>query len=375
MKQPSRPINVKLISYPVHPLATLFYVWEQSRSNNTIPNPEQIQELIDSEDDFMYDENSITDTAIALGAVNDRGIVCIKDTRERVWNTISQILDEDIPCTENLNFVFAIENMSISLREQMVRHRIGVTIGERTGIDIVPEIAKSSWWSQSTRVLSMERFFSEGRYILPSSLNDKVYIDDQGIHTTAEELYLNLLAEIEYVYHRLVSMGVPKEDARQIIPVGATHSITWAVNLKALIHIVGKRACWVIQANLWEGLISGMIDELCKHIHPIFRKIITPPCHKQGKYVSCPYFQVNKERVQGRDGMPPCPMWVYHEPRSAKEAMSDVPNSVWKCRNNKNLKDITKWECEKDVEMAMLHENIKSYERLWKLNVLTGQSL
>lgn len=365
MNPKPNPIEVELISYPVNPLGTLFYVWEQSRTNDPIPSPAEIE--------------------WAMEKGSEQG--------KRYRETIEQIFDEDIPCTENITFVFAIRNMSISLREQMVRHRIGVTIGDRTGVDIVPELAKSTWWSQTTRMLPMGRFFQDGRYILPESLKDiecKDAVKEESWDSVdprypewkdcnAEKLYLDLLEQIEFVYNKLVDSGVPMEDARQIIPVAVTHGITWTLNLKALMHIVGKRACWVAQANLWEDLISGMVNELCVKIDPIFRKIILPPCFKKGVYNSCPYFQINRERVQGRDNMPPCPLFVYHQTEEAidaeRKSYEETGNSAtWYPVDGGDPKDIMTWNSLKPVEMQMLHDNLKRFDRLWQIEINPARS-
>lgn len=410
MSQNPRPLTVKLIGAPRHPLATLWYVWEQSRTNSELPSPEEVQVVLDSKHDrypLTTEEGRI---AGLLGGLQASGLpegeIDVASVRTRLWDTIVKLIDEDIPCTENLTFNFALENVPISLREQLVRHRIGVTIGERMGCDIVPEIAKSSWWSQTMRMLPMDHFFTEGRYVLPESLKDRPLhaasmtehlgcMDDAHEFPDCESLYTALLHQIEAVYNRFIEVGVPMEDARQIIPIGATHGLTWSINLKAMSHVLGKRACWVAQVNLWADLISGMVNALCAEVHPIFRKLIAPPCMKAGKYNKCPYFAINEERVQGRDHMPPCPMWVHNETPSAIDAFLNADQkTTWSppiqdqsdpsgetpdgphvlarwCENQ----DIAKWSSTEPVEQQMLTDGIAKFEKLWQLNVRTGESL
>jgi thymidylate synthase ThyX len=417
MSNQPRPLVVKLIDGPRYPLATLFYVWEQSRTNDPLPDTAMIDLILRDERTECPADCNEGKALLMLGAKyapysmgKEVECVQVQPTRNRLQSTINQILDEDIPCTENLNFVFAFENMPISLREQMVRHRIGVQVGNRIGIDIVPDLAESTWWSQTMRMLPMDAFFTEGRFVLPDSLKGKTVeamnIADPGEEPVyligniefvtkdipAVEIYLTLLNHIELVYNKLIEAGVPMEDARQIIPIGATHGITWTLNLKAMAHILGKRACWVAQANLWEGVIAGMVDAMCEHVHPIFRKLILPPCFKKGKYNACPYFQISRERVQGRDHMPPCPLYVYHQTPDAVEAFEQSEaetgqKATWQPPNldegpmtgpesaNERVVDIRNWACDQPVERAMLDDNITRFERLWKLNVLTGQPL
>lgn len=409
MNSKPRALSVKLISAPQNPLGTLFYVWEQSRTNDPVPDPSQIEAILKYDGaqwvefgDPLYQEcvmlkgptNSkpVTtqrhyDDVFLVAQIEPGQAVDIWQTRSRLRSVIDQIFDEDIPCTENLTFVFALENMPISLREQMVRHRIGVTIGDRTGADIVPDLQKSTWWSQTTRMLPMGQFYQDGRYVVPDSLAGKALVGPEG-GVEAETVYLKLLEQIEWTYNKLVEAGVPMEDARQIIPVAVTHGITWGVNLKALMHIVGKRACWVAQVNLWADLIAGMVDELAV-IDPIFRRIILPPCFKKGSYNACPYFQINRERVQGRDNMPPCPLYVYNETKLALQAsrlsVEDTGiEATWTPpvahfnpavgqRFSEAQRNITDWDSSKPAEKVMLEDNIGRFERLWKLNVFTGE--
>ena len=54
MSPTPRPLKVKLISGPQHPLGTLFYVWEQSRTNNPVPSPEMIERILVSDLDVVY---------------------------------------------------------------------------------------------------------------------------------------------------------------------------------------------------------------------------------------------------------------------------------------------------------------------------------
>jgi len=414
-------LKVKLLSVPTFALGTLYYVWEQSRTNNELPTPEEIEKILHLAADCVVKASEYGRIAEMLGAQEFKGgewagvtttvrqsgkivypYLDIASLRKTLWDTIEKILDEDIPCTENLNFVFALENVPIALREQLVRHRIGVHVGERVGVDIVPELGSSSWWSQTMRMLPMGSFMKDGRYIVPETLSSKtLYLDDgkvgdlvmddfdEGLtEVTAEQAYLALLEQIEFTYNKMIEAGVPMEDARQIIPLAATHSITWCLNLKAMMHIIGKRACWVAQVGLWESLIAQMVDLVAEAVHPMLRKMTLPPCFKRGKYEKCPYFQINTERVQGRDHMPPCPLYVMYQTQDAVQAYLQ-----WESNGNKSTwspvemgttdgrpgtidlhasTELCNWGCSELVEEQMLYDNAKKFERLWKFDFFKG---
>lgn len=350
-----RPLKVTLLSSTENPLGTLYYVWEQSRTNDPLLTPLEYETA--AQDYKRGFDNALGKT---------------------VYDTVNAILDESVPVTENIQFVFYIENMSISLREQMVRHRIGTCIGERTGMDIIPDLHQSTWWSQTTRVLPLDRVYDEGRFYVPDSLKGKaIDVDGKGEASyTAEEMYFNLFKHCQHVYNELVKAGVPREDARQVMPMGMTHGITWGINLKAMMHIFGKRGCWIAQAGLWNDMMVGMIEAVCENVDPMFRKIVLPPCIKDGKYKTCPIKMINVERIQGRDGMPPCPLFVYQQNNDALDAHYAVPNPAWKVSvDGEDDRYITSWKAPNPMESKMLNENIGKYRNLWQLNVFTGEPI
>jgi thymidylate synthase ThyX len=417
-----REIEVDLIDWPRTPRGTLFYLWEQSRTDNPLPSPDVLEAIMDCQNEMLLAEPTSTDEPSKmakglemLGAVRstiDSRCVMVQEVRQRLNDTVARIIDENIPVTENLFFVFAIRNMSVSLREQMVRHRIGSKPGFPIGSDIVPadgsilqmdqipDLADSTWWSQTMRVIPMGEFADQGRYLLPETLEGKTVNDvdhemqdPRYVDWKATEYYEHFMGQCQHVYNKLVAAGVPAEDARQVLPLGVTHKITWGINLKALQHVLGKRSCWVSQAGLWENLIAQMAAHLVK-VHPIFRNVILPPCFKKGKYTACPVELTNQERIQGRDRMPPCPLFVYNQTSNAVihhansvndtgEKASWTPPITTRDRDSGYEVDVIdqdlvpyaeQWNGP-PVEKEMMLRNIEKYQRLWKLDIHTGETL
>jgi hypothetical protein len=99
------------------------------------------------------------------------------------------------------------------------------------------------------------------------------------------------------------------EDAREVIPLGAQHRISWKMNLQTLLHVVGKRGCWILQAGLWAPIIQGMIHELATKVHPGFRRIVQPPCIDNDLFGACEFVLENVRRMDGDDQHPPCPLY------------------------------------------------------------------
>lgn len=431
-----RPMKATLISSPQNPLGTLYYVWKQSRHNKPLPSPYEIEILLKwgsaaSKGEQAYKEAgyqvhpSMYIYADMLGyPPTFQGAV---DAARHIRDEIEMILHESIPVVENLHFVFHLENIPISLREQLVRHRIGTALDGRVGADIIPEplrqglmemqvipdLAESTWWSQTSRVIPNDTFYDEGRFIVPKSLEGKkvedeplvaminameqVYGDDFNLMTLEQDesgafdavsYYMSTMKILQHRYKVMQAAGIHIEDCRQIIPVGVTHGITWTLNLKAILHIFGKRSSWISQIGIWGELMGDIARELRTKVHPAFGMVLMPQCIKKGKYVGCPVAGTNAERIAGVDGMPPCPLWVRYETESAIDAVKrteqgDFPGrevAAWQppryatdnAIHNIGAPDIRNWDAESPVEKEMLDRTSDQYSGLWGFDVMEG---
>lgn len=307
--------KVTLVDWPRHPIETIYYLWEAARSNDKIPPVEHIVEY------------------------------CTKDARfkQRVRETFEKVVDSAIPIAENINFVFLLEGVSISFREQMVRHKIGVKVGERLGVDMFPDIHDSTWWAQSMRVLDMGKFVDEDFYRLPDSI---------ASDETAKGIYEDGLRIAQQTYSELLARGIPIEDAREVIPLGAQHRISWGLNLNSLIHVARKRSCWIPQIGTWEPVIKGMINELVEKVDPYFASIVTPPCIKGDKFSGCVYKLDNERRVDRSDPLVPCSLYLHQHAPEVK------PQEI-----------LSAAEFQRYVAMG------EDYGQFWRRDVKTGQRL
>lgn len=289
--------KVTLINPPTRVLETIWVLWEKSK---------------------VDDPNMSLDVEFIHNTVS----------RERLESLFWQVLRQHIPVAEHIHFTFMLEGVSVSLREQMVRHRIGTHVGDNFGVDIIPDLATSSWWSQSMRIQDMGTFAQRQMYRIPETLEGKKV--GLGIHgfpvpgkpeeqisqMSAQNLYMATMGIIEDAYRALVEAGVPMEDARELIPLGAQHAISWDINLQALLHVLGKRGCWILQLGIWGPIIHGMVNELATKVHPMFSRIVAPPCIDQdNKFKSCTYRLENVRRLPDDNGKvhdahPPCPLWL-----------------------------------------------------------------
>lgn len=339
MSQP----KVTLISWTECPEETLFVLWKASRCDDEIKtNPWHLHE----------ERKRYGDPALDV----------------EVEKLFQQMLHSGLPLLENISLTFLLENVSISFREQMVRHRIATKYGARVGVDMVPQISQSSWWSQTMRVKDMGAFASRGEYRLPESVRG----------TSEEDPYHALMLMIESLYSRLRSAGIPPEDAREVIPLAAHHRISWTTNLAMVKHIIGKRTCWIAQSELWQPIITQMLEEMAKKINPKLRTLADPPCFTQGEWSGCPYKIENYPRVEGLDPYPPCPLFLTKHIQSASQVVAEKDSTAWYPETRGD--DIASincgelyWTTREAARMETMAKMGVRFMELWRRNPWTGE--
>lgn len=153
--------------------------------------------------------------------------------------------------TEHASYTFAVEGVSRSLSHQLVRHRI------------------ASYSQRSQRYCSERQF----EYVIPAS----IYNDPSArVHEAFEEAMKNA----QDAYDFLVEMGVPKEDARQVLPNACCTRIVITMNARALNHFFEERCCTRAQSEI-RKMANLMLDE-AKKTSPILFKNAGPKCKRKG---------------------------------------------------------------------------------------------
>lgn len=334
-------MKVQLISHTENPQETIFALWKASRSDDVgIAHPFHLF--------FQRKEDAELDAAI-----------------DDLW---AKMLQTDLPLMENIWFTFLLHDVSIAFREQMVRHRVGIKVGERLGCDLIPNLTDSTWWSQTMRIMDMGKFAENKKYQVPDTVK---------IGPMANQIMKEAMQNAAHSYNQLRRVGVPPEDARGVIPLAATHRISWTLNLAALKHVVGKRTCWIVQSNLWLPVIEQMINELTKHVHPSFRSLADPPCFKQGEWSGCPFKIENHPRISGKDPYPPCSLYLGNESKDACDYATgynggpDAPDPKW-CPIVEEGAIL--WDADK-ASMQLAQEMEKRFSKMWQRNPLTGERI
>ena len=150
---------------------------------------------------------------------------------------------------EHASATFRIEGISRVTSHQLVRHRIG--------------------WIYS-QVSQRYTGCSRKEVVIPEGLDERFY---------------NAIYAAYDAYEAMISDGVPKEDARYILPNAAQTDLIVTANFRALLHFFELRLCLRAQWEIRE-LAEEMWQE-CRKIAPVVFKWAGPNCDRC-REKSCP---------------------------------------------------------------------------------------
>ena len=138
---------------------------------------------------------------------------------------------------EHVSFTFGIDGVSRALTHQLVRHRVGC-----------------SYSQQSQRYVDGHNF----SYVIPKTIATKPHL---------KQAYEDFMKQEKDFYEALVENGIPKEDARYVLPNATTSNIVVTMNVRELLHFFSVRCCqraqWEIRELAWKML------DICKAVCPI----------------------------------------------------------------------------------------------------------
>ena len=151
---------------------------------------------------------------------------------------------------EHASFSFAMDGLSRVASHQLVRHRV------------------ASFSQQSQRYVRM----AAPEAVMPPTVSSL---------PEAAALFESQLKSAADAYLRLISLGVPKEDARFILPHGALTSLIVTMNARELHHFFSLRLCRRAQ---WEirGLARKMLALALEAARELFDPA-GPPCLSEGR--------------------------------------------------------------------------------------------
>jgi len=150
---------------------------------------------------------------------------------------------------EHTSFTFAISDVSRSLTHQLVRHRI------------------ASYAQQSQRYVD----FKEPNYVTPPKIAE---------NKKMKKAYDKTMEKIWEEYNKLLSMDIPPEDSRFVLPNAACTNIIVTMNARSLMNFFELRCCLHAQ---WEiRKLANKMLSLVKKVAPTIFKNAGPVCKTKG---------------------------------------------------------------------------------------------
>ena len=148
---------------------------------------------------------------------------------------------------EHVSFTFGIDGLSRVASHQLVRHRV------------------ASFSQQSQRYVKMSD--DEEAVIIPPSIRN---------NPDAKALYLEAVRKSQETYRALTEMGIPKEDARFILPHGHSTRLVMTMNARELHHFFSLRLCRRAQWEIHE--LARRMLALCRKVAPVIFDMAGPSC-------------------------------------------------------------------------------------------------
>ncbi len=173
-----------------------------------------------------------------------------KLTEEEIDRSVKAILERrHYSVLRHVSFSFAVTGVGRAFSHQLVRHAAGHAYEQR---------------SQHYR---KEKDFD---YVLPGTVE----------FAGQQEAYADFMEWAQDFYDELMKSGVPKEDARQVLPNATETHLIWTANLEGIVNFVKARACRVNTEEI-KQIASQVRREVLKDI-PEMAKYLGPTCLTQG---------------------------------------------------------------------------------------------
>lgn len=162
---------------------------------------------------------------------------------------------------EHASFTFVIEGVSRACSHQLVRHRL------------------ASFSQQSQRWVKE----TPGEPVFPPSV---------ARNPEAARLFRELVAKAEEAYLSLLRLGIPREDARYLLPNATPTRLMVTMNARELLHVFRLRCC---QRAQWEvRAVAYLMLKECRRVAPVLFARAGAPCEADGicpeGWRQCPRF-------------------------------------------------------------------------------------
>jgi len=155
----------------------------------------------------------------------------------------------EVDLLPHLSFTFAVEGISRACSHQLVRHRV------------------ASFSQQSQRYIEVRKL-------------RKHVVTPETVAGSAPQLFESFIEKTGETYHELLGRGIPKEDARFVLPNATETAMLMTMDGRSLFHFFGLRCCNRAQ---WE--IRALADAMLVQVRAVeperFRRA-GPYCYQLG---------------------------------------------------------------------------------------------
>ena len=196
-------------------------------------------------------------------------------TDERCQELVKKIIsNRHLSVLEHATFMFGVEGVSRNFSHQLVRHR------------------NTSYEQQSLHYT-----------LAPDSIEVAM---PAGLSGSQRARWGAVKDLCHRVYREMVAEGVPREEARHLLPSGVETKLVMSANLRQWLHFVEVRACVV---NCHEiTVVAQKVKHILEEKIPFLKEVLGPTCwtsgtcHEGKKFCGTPW--KDECRVDG-DGIEP----------------------------------------------------------------------
>ena len=173
-------------------------------------------------------------------------------TEKEIDQTTRAILERrHLSVLRHVDYCFTISGVSRAFSHQLVRHTAGHSFEQRS-----------------------QHYREEGQfnYIVPETIN--------GAPALIEQYYEEAMNELQHRYDNLVLLGIPKEDARFVLPNACETQLIWTANLEAILNFIKTRACSVNTDEIKK--VALLVRKIVLQDIPEMKMFLGPPCLTTG---------------------------------------------------------------------------------------------
>lgn len=152
---------------------------------------------------------------------------------------------------EHQTLTFFISGVSRALTHQLVRHRI------------------ASYSQQSQRYCE----FKDGQfdYVVPTKIQN---------NPEALAVFNQAMQQDVSAYEKLISLGLPAEDARSVLPQACCTNIVVSMNIRSFMHFCNERLCTCAQLEIRQ--LAQQMAKLAGEAMPFLKPYFVPKCEMLG---------------------------------------------------------------------------------------------